>query len=66
MQNKVSDEDLYIIDRKNFCNLLTQRSFYALNVKFTALNHFFKPDWMPPGAKLKYDQKYLKKIAVWY
>ena len=21
---------------------------------------FFKPDWMPPGAKLKYDQKYLK------
>ena len=22
---------------------------------------FFKPDWMLPGAKPKYDQKYLKK-----
>ena len=24
----------------------------------------FKPDWMPAGAKLKYDQKYLNKANL--
>ena len=41
--------------------IVTHGSFNAYNLKLAVYNHFVKLDWMLPDAKLKYDQKCLKK-----